>query len=220
MDTKPFNAEHAKAGAKYGCADGSTADILKYGPTKMWGTITNDEGEEFAAGWTLDGVKCSGVMSSEKRLVMLPLGQIDGKPVWADSKIITQHDCEIEALAWFRQGEPFDGSRWPAPAKQYPQTKMADQELYAPDSLRATANAALRHACESGQVVPMPEVQEVARNLAAKRELAAAEAVWAKCLAVSAPARGYEMSEDASEIIASIAGLDLPAIIATVKESA
>jgi hypothetical protein len=61
-----------------------------------------------------------------------------------------------------------------APAKVYPNTRMTDNELCGAyhssgTPLTSVANAALHHACDAGQVVPMAEVREVARNLNKRR---------------------------------------------------
>jgi hypothetical protein len=105
------------------------------------------------------------------------------------------------------------------PTRAYPETMLkgelqycfehegpGNEEIWAAHV--RVANLALRHAIDHDQVVPMAEVQEVARQLADKRVLAVAEAVRDKCAAVTT-----EMAEDAR-----IRSIDLPAIIATVKD--
>lgn len=171
--SKPFNIEHAKAGAPILCADGCVPEILKYG-TKLFGTITNDEGDEFAASWSLWGVKISGVLGSEKNLVMAPLGMIDGKPVFVGDAI---EGLDISGDSWIElTAKPKDRVkgryfRWPAPAKVYPETRMSIDELEAAFNsvstegsvsrgCRAIASAALRHAVDNGYLVTPEEANE------------------------------------------------------------
>lgn len=75
----------------------------------------------------------------------------------------------------------------------------------------AVANAAIRHAIDDQQVVPMAEVQEVARQLADKRVLAVAEAV---CDALYAKVMNCDAGHEGTVVRLA----DLPAIIATVKD--
>ncbi len=99
------------------------------------------------------------------------------------------------------------------PAKVYPETLMTTQMLMDEwvkpadliNSLAIVANASLRHAVDAEQVVPMAEVQEVARNLSkahyADREMAIAKAVRHICYTSSQKAIG---KLDLDEIIASV----------------
>jgi hypothetical protein len=86
--------------------------------------------------------------------------------------------------------------------------KIASYYCLLPATVEAVSARVLRDAAELQVVVPMAEVQEVARQLANKRVLAVAEAVRDKCAAVTT-----EMAEDAR-----IRSIHLPDIIATVKD--
>lgn len=103
------------------------------------------------------------------------------------------------ACGWYDDSHPgffADRQYRVKPEKVYPTTQMTGAELQHAWNVAAStsheevcrwlANAALKHAIERQQVIPMPEVQEVARNLNAeqhKKELqAVAEAVYLKCL--------------------------------------
>lgn len=164
--THPFCAEHARAGAPYSCRNGEEATVLKWDcrddSFPLVGIFGNtDKSTE----WGGDGIY-NGSRNPEYDLVMLPLGKIDGKPVFVGDRL-EQRDRHNET--WIvRDAQPtdrdFTTSRWLAPAKVYPQTTMTNNQLYEAfipkiDGLwnSATANnianAALRHACDAGQVV-------------------------------------------------------------------
>jgi hypothetical protein len=85
-----------------------------------------------------------------------------------------------------------------------------------PATVEAVSARVLHDAAELQLVVPMAEVQEVAREmtkrLRGKRELAVAESVQ------SAAERIACRNSDGMAIYNEINGLDLPAIIATVKD--
>ena len=209
--TKPFDLEHAKAGAPYGCADGSIADILKYTDRNIFGTIAADDGNEFAASWAPDGMKTSGLLGVDKILVMLPLGFIDGKPVWVGDEFIGHADTPCVAKAGLSSN--FAGSRWPAPAPVYPFTRMSspeltevfDANLMLIVALENVANAALRHAIDAGQVVLPGGKNDAAHDLAIAD--AAAKAVYNKIYAFGFQRTAY-----------CDLGLDLPAIVAGVSK--
>lgn len=88
------------------------------------------------------------------------------------------------------------------PERDYQVTQMTNEELNSAargacnmvTEYRQAANAALRHAIDAQQVVPMSEVQEIARNLNksqhAKHVRDVAEAVWTACHEVVAKYSG------------------------------
>lgn len=101
---------------------------------------------------------------------------------WADGVAIQYRN--ISGSTWFDIGPdvPTWNSNWEyraKPVKVYPVTRMTQNEMSmafcAPNpnstgaAREALANAALRHAIDADQVVPMAEVQEVARNLNKRR---------------------------------------------------
>ena len=119
---------------------------------------------------------------------------------------------------WIDRPNPYISAEQPPgscrvkPEKAYPLTDLLSVELFdiyakhlrekhgytsitaETGGLAAVANAALRHAVDADQVVPMAEVQEVARNLSKplreKEMLAVANAVYLKCLNVVAAHSG------------------------------
>jgi hypothetical protein len=105
---------------------------------------------------------------------MLPLGEIDGKPVFAGDKIEDIGPDGCTAGIAHPANRDFTSSRWPAPAKVYPVTQMLHMRMFdvysvelrsrgfstvSADShgLAAVANAALRHAVDGDQVIPADE---------------------------------------------------------------
>lgn len=191
--TKPFNIEHAKAGAPYCCSGGSEATILKWDCNHqhypLIGAIC-ENGSHYPESWTASGMQASDE-EVERRpwrdLVMLPLGMIDGKPVFVGD--------EIEAMSvpgddWIGiTVKPGDrprqnGFRWPAPAKAYPETTMLHKDMFDVYShelrkrghnsiqadthgLAAVANAALRHAIDGCRVIASEDAQKSVQVLQA-----------------------------------------------------
>lgn len=142
---------------------------------------------------------------------------------WAENSDVTIQYRNIGGSAWFdidTAGDPTWNVNWEyrvkptPPAKVYPVTGMSYDECVAAynngnHSVMAIANAALRHAIDSDQVVPMADVLTLARELRPRertaRDLAIAEAVLSAC-------------QNARFTIPGFDGIDLPAIIATVKD--
>jgi len=83
--TKPFNAEHAKAGAPY-CQRNRLAarigiwDSANSNGYILVGTLIQRNGDESSAAWQANGDCSNNTRDSE--LVMLPLGYCEGKPVF------------------------------------------------------------------------------------------------------------------------------------------
>lgn len=246
--TKPFDLGHAQAGAPYSCRDGREATVLKWDGRHPVYPINGVSGpDDYMTCWTVVGQYHAEQRSSPNDLVMLPLGMIDGKPVFVGDEFLWPVSGEPRKATADMAGGNWSLCAWPAPVKVYPETRMTDDEIHgaAPKlgmrpsddtmamsgilvSLRALANAALRHAIDAGQVVPkeettalhhiqqgsvvLRECYDVAmRDLAragftdrAARDLAIAEAVRSAC-------------EHASYTIGGRDALDLAAIIATVK---
>jgi hypothetical protein len=184
-ETKPFNLEHAKAGAPFCTASGEKVEIVKWdmksGNCPILGLRSDNE---YVQQWAMDGEPAANFMSVT-RLVMTPLGYIDGKPVFVGDEI--ELKCMAKPDEWKRvKAEPTwagtwtdECARWPAPAKQYPVTGMAGDVLWGiynsegciHPGMFAVANAALRHAIDNGQVITMKDhadkLAEVGRKVAA-----------------------------------------------------
>lgn len=241
-DTRPFDLAAAKAGAPYACRNGMEATVFIWDRRgvevhSIAGVLgASDE----PTSWTKSGNYSDGNESGWD-LVMLPLGEIDGKPVF------TGDEFEVNCLAhpdeWKRcKAEPTwagtwndDGKwfRWPAPAKVYPETQMTGKELWnvyfkndgnSEGSYVAVANAALRHAIDSGQLPTKEAYDQLRADLLeaeqrnAARDMAIAEAVRDEIQ------KWMEHPTWAHAIGGSLAqgmrGFDLAAIIAKVPVSA
>lgn len=131
---------------------------------------------------------------------------IDGSGAWCDC--FKNEPCWVEEDEYRIKPEP--------PAKVYPETRMTNAELEKSVSccvheLRGAANAALRHAIDSGQVYTPQDVydmkKELMRGSRAARDMEIAEAVLNAILA-----------KEASNSWLIAYRPDLPAIIATVKD--
>lgn len=167
--SKPFNLEHARAGAPFCGIDGEAVRILIWDrkhPTHPIIAI-EERGEQEAIAFRADGKAANhpslGIVFE---LVMLPLGFIDGKPVFVGDKF-THRDGEEVTAAPMDIKLGFDGAHWPVPAKEYPTFDgsvdtlaiVYSQNNNFVESLIRVANAALRHAIDAGQVVPVSEAQ-------------------------------------------------------------
>lgn len=157
MDTRPFNVEHAKAGAPYAMRNGVEVTILKWNGKRNGAELVGIYGDyDSPSYWPIDGHGSFGVYD----LVMTPLGYVEGKPVFTGDILISGGD-EIEISP---QERVFDFMRWPDPKPNYPETNFTDfelSEIYNPDNLqfvglfnavRRIANAAIKRAIDDGQV--------------------------------------------------------------------
>lgn len=171
-ETRPFNMEHAKAGAPYACRDGREATVLKWeGRNKRYPLIGVFGANDSPTIWTGKGMFDAANIDTNLDLVMTPLGHIDGRPVFMGDSVISEEGKLVEVV---NPGFPrWDKCRWP---KQYPETTMTRSELletarqaaaqsspFAEHTAvvhRAIANAALRHAIDSGQVVVQAHEEE------------------------------------------------------------
>lgn len=187
--TKPFNLEHARAGAPFSCEHGHPIQILAWDRKHPTHPIVGMEtdGEQELVAFRVDGTADHGVGFITSRLVMLPLGYIDGKPVFVGDEI--EMKCLAGAGSEWKHVKAQPGwagtwnddgtlARWPAPAKQYPVTQMDYLDLMSaamktnssPMSITGSqvismANAALRHAIDAGQVVTAADVAAVQGKL-------------------------------------------------------
>ena len=173
--TKPFNYEHARAGAPVATRGGHDVEILKWdvrgGDCPILG-IAKDLEIDMMTRWSETGQPAASY-GGHMTLVMKPLGYIDDKPVFVGDEL-EQRDRHNES--WVpRTAQPSDRdfsiSRWPAPKREYPQSTMTNLEINqaivthdlqfvsnsATEAGRRVANAALHHAIDAGQVVPKDE---------------------------------------------------------------
>lgn len=211
--SKPFNLEHARAGAPFGCRDGRVATILKWDGRRPGEPLIGHQGEDdMPASWAVDGAY-NPEHESGLDLLMLPLGMLDGKPVFAGDAIEDDGPAGWVLGIAYVHNRNFTNCRWPAPPRAYPVTLMVAAELDAAwtgaEALRRVANAALRHAIDAGQLIEPGDRSE--------RDMAVAVAVRNVAQSARPVARGYDLSEDASELVARIAQLDLAVIIAAIK---
>lgn len=158
--TRPFDAASARAGAPYCCRNGESATILKWDGRQCHGycLIGVIGAEDVPNSWRANGFFGNSVRQ-ENDLVMTPLGEIDGKPVFVGDEIQSKgNNSKSIAQPMSRHFELF---RWPAPPVEYPKTtiegvafrRIYDDSAYGMNqSLVTVANAALRHAIDEGQV--------------------------------------------------------------------
>lgn len=200
--TKPFNREHAEAGAPYCCANRFEAKILEWVGTSAIGYFRNASGSVFPAMWDESGTEDMAVThASIHNLVMTPLGFIDGKPVFVGD----EYCMDGEQLFASPITRDWSGCSWPAAAPVI-ETKMTGEECYhlvkeaqPPGTMisvtgstlhgvavafRSLANATIARAIADGQVVPSEQVQAEMRAIGeqmaskrAARDMAVAEAV-------------------------------------------
>lgn len=160
--TKPFNLEHAKAGAPYSCKDGTEATVLKWDGRLMGCSLVGVYGpNDKVMTWAADGSYGSS-RHDHIDLVMLPIGLIDGKPVFVG-------DEYTDPLGNLRSASPSDRyytcCTWPEPAKIYPISSALPCALKGAfnshwkkggsmdESILYLASTAIRHAIDTGQVI-------------------------------------------------------------------
>lgn len=154
--SRPFNLEHAKAGAPFCCRDGVEVEILKWDRKHTFCIVGLDTIDASVRRWRADGSYNEGFNVFD--LVMLPLGFIDGKPVWTCDEIVSPAGSQMAAWPSFRD---FANCAWPAPVPVYPTFDGSidmlaieyNRDVNFLSSLVSVANFALRHAIDAGQVV-------------------------------------------------------------------
>lgn len=212
--SKPFNLEHARAGAPIGKSGGGTARFVTYAEEadpSCCVVVIEDHFNLIGARRKSGRVNETGATDNPNDLVMLPLGLIDGKPVFVGDELHDRWSNTVHAYV----GMGLDPCHWawPAPPRVFPVTLMAAAELDAAwvgaDALRRVANAALRHAIDAGQLIEPGD--------RAARDMAVAVAVRNVAQSARPVARDHELSEDVSELVARIAQLDLAVIIAAIN---
>lgn len=168
LHTRPFNLEHARAGAPFCRADGTDFEVLKWDRKHTQCIVAVSKQDAAVNTFRPDGTETGN--RPTHALVMTPLGFCEGKPVFAgdeliDDSVMFGEDRRFTVGPTMREGH-FAHCAWPAAAPVYPETRMDASELFAaglterrsvleaaPAQLKAIANAAIRHAVEQGQVV-------------------------------------------------------------------
>ncbi len=232
--SKEFSIQDAKAGAPYCMRSGEAVEILKWNSANEQSLIGIIGPSDTIQRWFVSG-QWGLARSSHNDLVMLPLGMIDGKPVfvgdefeelqrgskWAKGRATPDH-----------AGVSFSNCRWPATARIYPVTTISPDYLRAEynsemgglvdDALRRTANLAIKHAIDSKQVITADEHKAEIADLHSKwvaqitemngkraaRDMAVAKAVRLACL------NCFHMA--AAPAATHIKNIDLGVIIASV----
>lgn len=233
--TRPFNVEHAEDGAPIGMKCDQPAKFLAFVEDAnpaccviiLEPTRNNIISTRHKSGQTNEN---HGRQENPYDLVMLPLGMIDGKPVFVGDELTDPTGAAFSPGP--RDSGHLAGCRWPAPARAYPETTLSPDHLraaYNQDmggpanaALLRTANAALRHAIDTGQVFSKEHVNSVVESTAEAvkaelsgrkaRDLAIAKAVLKTCLYMCKPIGGSVQMSRALESI------DLYAIIASVPK--
>lgn len=187
--TKEFNLMYAKAGAPVGTADGCDVEPLRWLADTMVGIVTTEAGAQYPGEWDESGEYVSTPMGRERmRLVMLPLGECEGKPVFSGDTLCdysydsSSGDSSFMVSALARE---FGRYGWPRVDDGYPKTTLSPDDLLqifsdgpsghrgAGLSCECVANAALKHAVETGQLVPAEMLRKVARKIVERCEDAA-----------------------------------------------
>lgn len=168
--TKPFHFDHAKAGAPYGTATGMPVEILKWdmqGNVHSILAIVGDRQE--CARYTRLGTN-----GSYADLVMLPLGMVEGKPVFVGDQLQNSKDGTIQEARRHWGVELIDWSEWnwPKLAKEYPKTRMSQAALSGAMNssprgmaighcLECVVNNAIARAIDDGDVFTREQLDKV-----------------------------------------------------------
>jgi hypothetical protein len=172
-DTRPFNLADAKAGAPYSYTDGEKAEIIKWNrPVEVSLVCLRGESQHVTEHYKSGAAYHLSVPD----LVMTPVGYIDGRPVFVGD----EYEFEGRRYCAVPDGEGgFEGCRWPEPAKRYPTFACDLDRLRAAynsvlgstvnGALECVANAALHHAIDSHQVVPLDQHREISEAIAGER---------------------------------------------------
>jgi hypothetical protein len=123
--TKPFNVEHAKAGAPYCQRNGLPAWVMRWERQSLNYGISGDRrltsGVDSTASWTVKGAQFSDGTKSDNDLVMLPLGYCEGKPVFVGDKL---EDTRAKNVFYYFKasdvGADFTHTTWPRTAPVMP----------------------------------------------------------------------------------------------------
>jgi len=126
--TKPFNAEHAKAGAPYCQRNGLAALIGIWNGRNpivpLIGERENSKGQFSATTWTANGGNPNPNGTESNDLVMLPLGYCEGKPVFVGDELVNSVGVLNTVSARERYFEP---SLWPRTAPVMPKSSYVNE---------------------------------------------------------------------------------------------
>lgn len=211
--TRPYNHEHAQKGAPIGLRNGGEVKILHVTPEKLIG-MERQFGADHVWGaceWGLDGryIQDDGNTVERWDIVMLPLGLIDGRPMFVGDDMRDRWGNKI--TAYVGMGDDPAHWFWPSDEQKYPQTSLSDAELLAALNIsdqgvvpraRAIANAAIVRVIQDGMVVPADMLDKVA--------LLVRNRCTATCVEF----------ENGVQLERQIAGISLAAIIDSVKGGA
>lgn len=102
-DCRPFNYEHAKAGAPVCQRNGEAVDIFKWDVRSLQpihGIVKgNEDLNDRARSWCMDG-SWSGDIRGSNSLIMKPLGYVEGRPVHVGDEIVSKSSgVHVKAFA-------------------------------------------------------------------------------------------------------------------------
>lgn len=185
--TKPFNLEHARAGAPVQTDNGHPARIVAFDRETICDTqlvvliLFPDGGEAVRT------ANPFGRIQHNETLVMAPLATIDGREVYTGDVLCYKHGVGRVHME-VRPGDAAEINRpdmffWPDPV--YPETKMTAQELHVaafgdgaiafyatppdtPSSLAKVANAAIEHGIQNGYLYDAARVDKLLIKLLAQ----------------------------------------------------
>jgi hypothetical protein len=239
--SRPFDLSAARAGAPFACVNGLTVKIHNWqargGDHLIFGEIAAQNCDVMAK-WDSRGTCVSAQMPLD--LVMLPLGIIDGKPVFVGDDLIDPSGAVF--VPGPTSSGHLAGCTWPAPPNVYPETLMGDDDLrhaagmnhnnmtMTVRHLHSAANAALRHAVDTSQVVDAEQSTEAIRKAyadgqaiaykhegagRAERDMAIVRATVLACKARfnTGPLDMYS----GENVITRLSGIHPKSVIATVK---
>lgn len=176
--SKPFDLAAAHSGAPFSGENGEAMRVLIWDrkhPTHPIIAI-EERGEQEAVAFRANGASdARESLGIVRNLVMLPLGLIDGKPVFVGDDLVWEPSGKkVIATIALKHDYEWEGLRWPVPAKVYPKTRMTFEQLCGAGSMslistnsigvRELADAALRHAVNAGQVIGAEETAQAVRQ--------------------------------------------------------
>lgn len=179
---RPYNHEHAQAGAPIGLRNGCDVKIHHVVPEfdKLIGMFYGVDGTVHAGEWNLKGAYYDFGHGGRLDIIMPPVGYCEGKPVFVGDTLIDPKWWQTENQSFIVQatninGYEFDRCKWPKPKTKNPETRMTLHEMYAvwqapvedlAPSLRELMNASIAHAIQDGDVFTRAQVQAVIKECA------------------------------------------------------
>lgn len=183
--TRPYNQEHARAGAQVRLQLDPRYKVehLAWSDRKAVGIVRSPT-EIFAGEWYANtGHAIDPMLRPGWDLVMAPLAIVQARPVFVgDELALPNGELFIVSPQLLAQYDP--GWTWPKPKAKWPTTSLTPDELSKIDDVTAMkempvggayvylANAIIAHECEAGNLVPKARFDEESRKLgAAERAL-------------------------------------------------